>query len=592
VFKSVDEAYNPDEERGSFELVMKPYPIPVETTTYVDFYFNLPDDLPELFHLTYGEIINSQPNHLHHLAIWGCPNKVDPSQEGLPHTFNLDCIEQTIGGWAPGMDIFGNTDLDTGILTGRGLGIQSIKINVHYTDGVYEDEDEKTLKMATDGVRVHYTPSFRPYTSIHKMLINVATAPSMLTIPPNESRFFLSRTCKVDTRCKDANEKTLGIAAYLMGMMDGEYDDIIDALTTGGANADAELSCESIKSYCDIGGEIGSYVQRLCPASCSLCEKKGIDGSAITNPLNPDTYRITAVHYHAHLLGREMYTTLIPAADDDNGEELEQEQSSSTTMIVANTKQASLVVPKDLQSRDIWIFDNQETIPLDFDVMVREDDNGDNEIMMMRGTEIKAGDKIQSTCVYDSTSRDEPTKFYLSTYDEMCFNHVRITFDTPASLLSLNNGTNNDANMAAAAAPAHVVDLFTELELMKFSCADDTAEADVYSGILTADEDGRNIWKDHPIEDAEGCTFVTNDFLSGALTEETRNCDNGEGESGNGDEGDAIPISATVEGSPEDDGLAFVSSSPGGCHLGRIVTPIVLSAMATSVSFVLAVIML
>jgi len=245
-----------------------------------------------------------------------------------------------------------------------------------------------------------------------------------------------------------------------------------------------------------------------------------------------------------------------------------------------------LVVPKDLQSRDIWIFDNQETIPLDFDVMVREDDNGDNEIMMMRGTEIKAGDKIQSTCVYDSTSRDEPTKFYLSTYDEMCFNHVRITFDTPASLLSLNNGTNNDANMAAAAAPAHVVDLFTELELMKFSCADDTAEADVYSGILTADEDGRNIWKDHPIEDAEGCTFVTNDFLNGALTEETRNCDNDNGED---EDGEGVPISVTLEGTPEDDGSGFVSSSSGD-GLRRIFgAPIALSAVAVSVSFVLAI---
>jgi len=599
VFKSVDEAYNPDEERGSFELVMKPYPIPAETTTYVDFYFNLPDDLPELFHLTYGEIINSQPQHLHHLFITACPNKIDPSQEGLPQPFVVvdDCMHYVVGGWAPGADIFGNTDLDTGILIGRGLGIQSLKINVHYTDGVYEDEDEKTLKMATDGVRVHYTPNFRPYTSVSKYLINAISAPSsMLTIPPNESRFFLSRTCKVDTRCKDADEKTLGIVAYFMESMDGYFDDgiIVDALTTGGggdgdADADAELSCGSITSYCDIGGEIGSYVQRLCPASCGLCETKGMDGTAMNNPFNPDTYRITAVHYHAHLLGREMYTTLIPVAADDDEEE--QEQSASKTT-VANTKQASLVVPKDIQSRDVWIFDNQELIPLDFDVMVQEED--DATMMMMRGTEIKAGDKIQSTCVYDSTSREEPTKIGPSTYDEMCFNSVLITFDTPASLLLLNNGTDNDATMAAAAAPAArgIVDLLTELELMKFSCADDTAEADVYSGILNADEDGRNIWKDHPIEDTEGCTFVTNDFLSGALTEETRNCDNGEGESGNGDEGDGVPISGTVEGSPEDDALAFVSSSPGGGHLGRIVTPIILSAMATSVSFVLAVIML
>merc|ERR1712232_287658 len=62
---------------------------------------------------------------------------------------------------------------------------------------------------------------------------------------------------------------------------------------------------------------------------------------------------------------------------------------------------------------------------------------------------------------------------------------------------------------------------------MSFSCADG-AEGDVYSGILTADENGRDIWKDHPIDEAEGCTFATTDFslgLGAGLTEETRNCD-------------------------------------------------------------------
>jgi hypothetical protein len=49
----------------------------------------------------------------------------------------------------------------------------------------------------------------------------------------------------------------------------------------------------------------------------------------------------------------------------------------------------------------------------------------------MRGTEIKAGDKIQVSCVFDST---DSTFFAFSTYDEMC-----ITFETPASLLASNN---------------------------------------------------------------------------------------------------------------------------------------------------------
>lgn len=485
-FKSVDEAYNPDETRGSFDLVMKPYPIPAETTTYVDFFFNLPDDLPEMFHVTFGEVINSQPKHLHHFVVTGCPNKVDPSQEGVASDFDMMVAECLIpvGGWAPGSDVFGNIDLDTGILLGKGLGIQALQVNVHYTDGVYEDEAQTTLKMATDGIRVHYTPDFRPYSSIAKELINVGTAPKQLTIPPGESRFFLSRTCEVDTSCKDADEKTMRMVAFLMGM--GESD-ISSAL--GGS----ELSCESLLPLCSIGGEIGPYIQQLCPVTCGLCEK-GPDGA--TNPLNPDTYRITAVSYHAHLLGREMYTTLLRE---------EEEAATESTMAIQKQAPTTNTVAKDLESREFWIFDNQETIPFEFDVVQNN--------TILRGTEIKVGDQIQASCVYDSTYRDEPTQFYLSTYDEMCITSVRVTFETPDSLL------NGGVNSTTAA-----LDLLVDINLRSFSCADN-AGADVYSGILAADEDGRDIWKDHPIDQAEGCTFVTTDFLFSALTEETRNCD-------------------------------------------------------------------
>merc|ERR1719343_376038 len=211
---------------------MKPYPIPAETTTYVDFFFNLPDDLPDLFHITFGEVINSQPKHLHHFVLTGCPEPIDPSQDGMPAGWDMMDASCTIavGGWAPGGDVFGNTDLDTGILSGRGLGIRSLQLNVHYTDGVYADEALKTLQMATDGIRVHYTSTFRPYTSIGKPLINVGTAPKQLSIPPGESRFYISRTCKVDTNCKDASQETLNLMAYVFGLGEG---DVTSAL--GGA---------------------------------------------------------------------------------------------------------------------------------------------------------------------------------------------------------------------------------------------------------------------------------------------------------------------------------------------------------------------
>jgi len=491
-FQSVDEAYAPNEDRQSFELVMNPYPIPAETTTYVDIFFNLPDDLPDFFHVTYGEVINSQPTHLHHFVLTGCPEKIDPSQDGEAAEFEMmitECL-QPIAVWAPGSDLFGNVDTDTGVLMGRGIGIQALQLNVHYTDGVYADEALKTLKMAMDGIRIHYTSTFRPYSSLSKELINVVNAPKQLTIPPGESRFYLSRTCKVETSCEDATKETLETLenlAFFVGITESDVDGLL-----GGA----EISCESIRSLCNIGGAIGTFVLQLCPATCGFCEK-GTDGAI--NPLNPDTYRVTAVQYHAHLLGREMYTTLLRD---------EEEPGTDTTSAVERQAPTNTIA-KDLQSRDFWIYDNQETIPFEFDVVKND--------TIMRGTEIKAGDRIQATCVFDSTYRTDPTYFDLSTYDEMCINWIRVTFETPASLMMNDDEGELDV-------PSNPLDLGLELLLRLFRCADD-AGGDVYSGILTPDEDGRDIWKDHPVDQAEGCTYITSEFFQGVLTEQTRNCE-------------------------------------------------------------------
>jgi len=110
----------------------------------------------------------------------------------------------------------------------------------------------------------------------------------------------------------------------------------------------------------------------------------------------------------------------------------------------------------------------------------------------------------------------------------MCMNSIFVTFETPASLLEENNGgggvEEEDATTVAAAA---AVDIAVQLHLLSFSCLDDAGVGDVYSGILGPDEDGRDIWRDHPVESAEGCTFPTNDFFFTALTTETRNCRDG-----------------------------------------------------------------
>ena len=84
---------------------------------------------------------------------------------------------------------------------------------------------------------------------------------------------------------------------------------------------------------------------------------------------------IQGVGFHAHLLGREMYSELW-----------------------RDGKQV------DLQSEESWYFDDQY----------------DKDISS-RGLRLKNGDMLQSTCVYDSSERDKDTYFGPETSDEMCW---------------------------------------------------------------------------------------------------------------------------------------------------------------------------
>merc|ERR1711933_562376 len=99
------------------------------------------------------------------------------------------------------------------------------------------------------------------------------------------------------------------------------------------------------------------------------------------------------------------------------------------------------------------------------------------------------------------------------------------------------------------------------LRLLSFSCVDDD-RADVYTGILGPDEDGRDIWRDHPLETAEGCTFPTTMFYGDGLTRETRNCaDNEDSSSINEAEVEAEAEAEVVEEYEESQGGEASSSA-------------------------------
>jgi hypothetical protein len=146
----------------------------------------------------------------------------------------------------------------------------------------------------------------------------------------------------------------------------------------------------------------------------------------------------------------------------------------------------------------------------EFVIDVNDDENEEESSMPMKGVEIRPGDKIQSTCVYNSNEREENTRFGLSTYDEMCIIGLHVTFETPPV----------DADVSVR----------SELALRSFSCAidDENHTTDVWQGTLTENEDPRNIWKDHPIETSDQCIFDVKDYVFiEIMTGESRNCPDG-----------------------------------------------------------------
>merc|ERR1712194_687438 len=168
-----------------------------------------------------------------------------------------------------------------------------------------------------------------------KSLITIGWGPPELFIPAETSRYFVTRTCMVNTKCKDTTTKQLQKVAAIFGKRGSS--EVVDAATGAGAGVDADndasdadpqsammaqmlanISCPTIKPFCGMGGDMGPLVQQLCPVTCGFCEDEGDTGTG--NPRNPTRYRATSINYHAHLLGSEMYATLLREGDEEEQE--------------------------------------------------------------------------------------------------------------------------------------------------------------------------------------------------------------------------------------------------------------------------------
>jgi len=193
-------------------------------------------------------------------------------------------------------------------------------------------------------------------------------------------------------------------------------------------------NCEEVAAADD--GELCGIpgVLQVCPKSCGICEGE----------LNPSEFEAVSIFYHGHILTKEMYATLTPG-DGRFSDKI------------------------DLRSRRVWNYNDQASFPYEPAINIR------------------VGDKITTTCVYDSTDRDSPTKIDLATYDEMCLNTLVTVFDTP----SLNSSI-----------PSYLETLYRS-----FECKQDET-GDIWQGDLGPNEDARDIETTHPLEDAD-CSFPT-----------------------------------------------------------------------------------
>ena len=92
--------------------------------------------------------------------------------------------------------MYSEYSLNSGLAFGPGLGIKAVSLNVHYTDGLEIDlnyANDGKHAIATDGIRILYTPNLRPKTAIPKPIINIPFGPKDINLPPNVPRYFYTR---------------------------------------------------------------------------------------------------------------------------------------------------------------------------------------------------------------------------------------------------------------------------------------------------------------------------------------------------------------------------------------------------------------
>ncbi|CAE8632370.1 unnamed protein product [Polarella glacialis] len=364
------------------------YELPAKETTYVNIGLNIDGIGEGPFHLINGEVLvqhgsPTSPTYPHHFVLMGCQQAFKPEHngkaldvwfptEGPRQTLREDPARATcnhiLGQWAPGMEVI-ITMPEAGIPL---AGIKSVLMDIHYTNyGLKENV------KSTDGMRLFYTPNLRPNNLAFGAFFNGKTDAGF-ELPPMTSRFFVTRSCTIQTNCG--------------GSAGGGK--------SAGGKSDGGKKKETLEQWCArecIGGKAGCLEQGgiycdycdTCPANSttnstdkttSTTNSTGGKRLAAEATSAPCPVYVAFVNYHAHDIGSEMYTQIT---------------RGGTSYNLASMRQ--------------WNFNDQINVNL-----------------VSKGLTLQDGDVVQTTCVFNTAgtgarpNRTKAVRFGFGSYDEMC----------------------------------------------------------------------------------------------------------------------------------------------------------------------------
>lgn len=362
--------FNANERQRSQEWKVRDFKLSKKRTVYIDVIFNFDDVEHDDFHIVFGEALIDKPKFLHHFVVQGCTRQISPEEEGKPlvRTHNKDTKK-----WLKYCQ-----EQVGGFWAPGDRPMWDITTNT----GVHIGRGSGIVAFS---VNIHYTGGDMASEKIYpKDGIRIHYTPDLR--PKTHVITPLIRIIGISGLPGGIEENVDKLGGKFLDVPPGKKRWFLTRQCTvrsrckdsssrelRSLSSDIIGSCSMIKTL----GFCTGLIRILCPETC---------GSPDTCTGGDKPLRVMDTFFHAHLLGAEMYQSV---------------RKANTGDIV------------DLGSMRHWSYEDETIVPLDG-----------------KGVELRVGDTLSSTCVYNSESKLEATHFGLSTFEEMCLNTLGVEMDT------------------------------------------------------------------------------------------------------------------------------------------------------------------